>query len=846
MKHLQSLSYKVLFAIFFFALAGIVFFLKIGGKTTKVSATWWDNSWHYRKSITLTNSSGIGQSNVLVKVMENYNLSNLVNQGKLQSDLDDLRFTNSSDTPINYWIEDSTNTAADVWAIIPSFPTSGATIWMYYGNSSATAGGISPFSYSGTSQIISDGNGKFRAKLLTNGNFVPSSNMIIDAFLVGGGGGSITTANGGGAGGGYTTNSTNVSISIGTTYATTIGNGGTAGAQGGTTQFNSLSAVGGYTNSGSNGGNGGSGGGYGGPWFSGGGGYYCCAGPGASNGAGAGGGCASGGSGQGTTTYEFAGSSGDLYAGGGGGYGGYNSPCGNNWKDGGAGGGGAAGVAGTANTGGGAGANGLSGGSGIVVLRYTSPGANNVNLSEENNFVSSGGWWNSSWIYRQSIGITNSCGTAKTYTLVKVLNNYNLSALISAGKIQSNLNDLRFVDSNNNSVDYLIQDSTNTSVDIWAILPSLPATGTTIIMYYGNPSATAVSTLFYTYGGSSQLIDDGGTQFRIKFTSSNTFSILTNVSVDTFLVGGGGGGNGYGGGGGGYTNTHSAVTLTANTGYSITIGDGGGNSTNGSSTTGFSYTAAGGYAGNTYTGGNGGSGGGGGAYVTGSGWPGVGGANGGNGAEGCNGNTYACNAGGSGQGTTTYEFAGSSGDLYGGGGGGHLYYSTWKSHSYAGGGAGGGGTQSAGTANTGGGGSGGNYAGGSGIAIIRYTSCGLANAPTTEVAYSLPASANRCLIEESPKDTQLIVKWADNSTNEDGYLVQKSTNQGAWTDIYNSDPDIITYTDTSISSNNTYQYRISPYLTGSSVYNWCYTSVLNLGQGNLNVDGLNLDGVNLD
>jgi hypothetical protein len=63
-KSLQNLSYKTLFIIFFFSLAGIIFFLKIGNKNiTKVSAAWWDESWHYRKSISV-NNTGSTQSNV--------------------------------------------------------------------------------------------------------------------------------------------------------------------------------------------------------------------------------------------------------------------------------------------------------------------------------------------------------------------------------------------------------------------------------------------------------------------------------------------------------------------------------------------------------------------------------------------------------------------------------------------------------------------------------------------------------------------------------------------------------------------------------------------------------------
>ena len=138
MKRLQSLSYKTLFAILFFSLAGIVFFLKIGGKTQKVSAAWWDEMWHYRKAISLTNS-GANQTNTQIKLLTNYDLSSLVSSNKLQADLDDLRFTDINGNLMKFWIEDSTNNSADIWVVVPSL-VSQTTILMYYGNSTAQSG----------------------------------------------------------------------------------------------------------------------------------------------------------------------------------------------------------------------------------------------------------------------------------------------------------------------------------------------------------------------------------------------------------------------------------------------------------------------------------------------------------------------------------------------------------------------------------------------------------------------------------------------------------------------------------------------------------------------------------
>ena len=223
-----------------------------------------------------------------------------------------------------------------------------------------------------------------------------------------------------------------------------------------------------------------------------------------------------------------------------------------------------------------------------------------------------------------------------------------------------------------------------------------------------------------SYSGSKTVIDDGGGNWRVKFTTSGTLTFTKSPgSVDLFLVGqGAGGGNTYhqpAGGGGGYTLTQSSIIPTVGTEYSIVVGStGGAIGAAGQSTTGFGYTANGGLSTSTQTGGNGGSGGGGGNATA----AGAGGSNGANGGA----------SGGTGQGTTTKEFGESSGSLYGGAGGGGTWTGSIASGGSGGGGNGGGGSGTipaqSGTANTGGGGGGGYQStvsgtGGSGIVIIR-------------------------------------------------------------------------------------------------------------------------------
>ena len=173
------------------------------------------------------------------------------------------------------------------------------------------------FSYTGSKNVIHDGNGNWRVKFLASGRFDLYSSLSIDLFLVGGGGSGYYRSNNqysGGGGGGYTRTQKNVSIANNNSYNIVVGAGGAIPTTQGTGNNGQASSAFGYSASGGYapnngvfaydliaGGNGGSGGG-----------------SAASNGGsdGSNGSGTYGGAGQGTTTREFGESTGTLYSGG--------------------------------------------------------------------------------------------------------------------------------------------------------------------------------------------------------------------------------------------------------------------------------------------------------------------------------------------------------------------------------------------------------------------------------------------------------------------------------------------------------------------------------------------------
>ena len=108
---------------------------------------WWNSNWLYRKNITINNTQN---SNTLTdyQVMVIVDTQTLISDGKLRSDCGDIRFTwynatDGTETEIPYWLESGCNTTTTkIWIKVPYIPANGyTTVYMYYGNPSATSVG---------------------------------------------------------------------------------------------------------------------------------------------------------------------------------------------------------------------------------------------------------------------------------------------------------------------------------------------------------------------------------------------------------------------------------------------------------------------------------------------------------------------------------------------------------------------------------------------------------------------------------------------------------------------------------------------------------------------------------
>lgn len=96
---------------------------------------------------------------------------------------------------------------------------------------------------------------------------------------------------------------------------------------------------------------------------------------------------------------------------------------------------------------------------------------------------------------------------------------------------------------------------------------------------------------------------------------------------------------------------------------------------------------------------------------------------------------------------------------------------------------------------------------------------------TTQPTPTSPPAAPSSLGATALSGTQVRLTWADNSNNEKGFKVYRSPNGSSFTEIAKPGPNSTSYTDTGLSGNTTYWYRVRSYNdAGSSAY----TSIVNV------------------
>ncbi|MCC7290125.1 hypothetical protein IT417_02670 [bacterium] len=104
--------------------------------------------------------------------------------------------------------------------------------------------------------------------------------------------------------------------------------------------------------------------------------------------------------------------------------------------------------------------------------------------------------------------------------------------------------------------------------------------------------------------------------------------------------------------------------------------------------------------------------------------------------------------------------------------------------------------------------------------------------------------ANACYLVKTPNSSSLTFHWRDNTSLEDGYKVQRNVDGGGFSDLITKAANSSSHTDSTITMNHTYQYRVAP-TNGSVTGTYCTSSIASLFQGNLQIGGIRMEGIQI-
>jgi hypothetical protein len=103
-------------------------------RQANVASAWWNDSWDYRKLITISNSG-----NTLTDHLVSFSLGALDSQ-LIRTDCGDVRVTDEYGQEISdpYWVDCAIHTSPTVWVKLGTIPTGDSNYYVYYGNPTAT------------------------------------------------------------------------------------------------------------------------------------------------------------------------------------------------------------------------------------------------------------------------------------------------------------------------------------------------------------------------------------------------------------------------------------------------------------------------------------------------------------------------------------------------------------------------------------------------------------------------------------------------------------------------------------------------------------------------------------
>ncbi len=139
-SHRSNRSYKSYF--FWSALVVLAVLLPIAYimlvKPATLKAAWWDGGFRYRTAYAFTATSAIAAER---KVKVDVDTATLITATKMQSDCDDVRFTDANGQLLDFFIDTNTadcnNASTDFYVKLKDIKVGGNLVYLYYGNANA-------------------------------------------------------------------------------------------------------------------------------------------------------------------------------------------------------------------------------------------------------------------------------------------------------------------------------------------------------------------------------------------------------------------------------------------------------------------------------------------------------------------------------------------------------------------------------------------------------------------------------------------------------------------------------------------------------------------------------------
>src|SRR5262249_31112607 len=99
---------------------------------------------------------------------------------------------------------------------------------------------------------------------------------------------------------------------------------------------------------------------------------------------------------------------------------------------------------------------------------------------------------------------------------------------------------------------------------------------------------------------------------------------------------------------------------------------------------------------------------------------------------------------------------------------------------------------------------------GTGTDIVKATYSLLTG--SQKVYIGVPSASPSNLIATASSTTQVTLSWTDNSNNEQGFIVQRSTDGGqTWSNVRTLGANVTTHVDKTVTAGRTYAYRVEAF-----------------------------------